>query len=47
MIEIPFITSEYDYLGSYNAHTSHFHSVYLEMNGILQLKDEQFDKNKY
>ena len=45
MIEIPFIT--YKTLGkcqnmiifeSKNAHPKHFHSIYIEMNGILPVK---------
>ena len=45
MIEIPFIT--YKTLGKYqnmiilgpkNAHPKHFHSIYIEMNGILPVQ---------
>ena len=45
MIEMPFITYKTSrkyqnmiILGSQNAHPKHFHSIYIEMNGILPVK---------
>ena len=45
MIEIPFITyktlgkcQNMIILGSSNAHPKHFHSIYIEMNGVLPVK---------
>ena len=30
--------SEYDYFGVINAHLKHFHSIYIEMNGVLPVQ---------